>query len=460
MARSRIPHLLVLLTMLLGAESLAHAGRWTFARMPTASITPSPAPIASPIETVTSLPSPAPTATASPTPSPEPTATPTPLPITPIAPLAPGAFALPPNRVNLLLLGMDRRGIDRRGRTDTMILVSIDPEEPSVRMVSLPRDWWVRLPNGSEHKLNTAYPTGGFEFLRATLRMNLGLSVDRYAAIDFDGMRRLIDALGGVDVLVRCPLYDVFPLPDRPSMTGTLDLRTPGWYHLDGLQALWYMRSRLSTSDYHRARRQHQVLRAMFRKLRSGDWIWRIPELWPAIQQTVQTNLSLGEAVWLGMIGRRLSEDRIAHAYLHATMVSSRTLYLPPPTTGITEPMELSIYVATEATIPYLRRFLTEPITEQAWTSIELINATGNPDRGDIAEEVLAEAGFRVTRRADVPAENVPTRVIGLRGESGTERGRLLRALRLPASRFEAAPEPEATIPYRIWIGPDFNPCP
>ena len=461
MARSRIPHLIVLLAMLLGAEHLARAGRWTFPRVPTASITPSRAPIASPFETATPLPSPTLTVIPSLTPSPEPTATPTPLPITPIAPLARSAFALPPNRVNLLLLGMDRRGIEGRSRTDTMILVSIDPDEPSARLVSLPRDWWVRLPNGGEHKLNTAYPMGGFEFLRATLRLNLGLSVDRYAAIDFDGMRRLIDALGGVDVLVRCPLYEVFPDPDHPTLTGTLDLRTPGWHHLDGLHALWYMRSRLSTSDYHRARRQHQVLRAMFRKLRSGDWIWRIPELWPAIQQTVQTNLSLGEMVWLGRIGQRLSEDRIVHAYLHATMISSRTLYLPPPTTGVTQPMELWIYVATDATIPYLQRFLTEPIPEPGQrTPVELINATGNPDRGDIAEDVLAEAGFRVVRRIDLAGSAVPTQVIGLKGGSGGEQGRLLRALRLPARRFEAAPEPDAAVPYRIWIGPDFNPCP
>jgi len=464
MGRSWILHVSLLLVLLLGTDRLAYDRRWLHipsgASFPAAS--PTPAMGREPSPTPPPTPVPTRTATASPTPSPTPTTTPTPPPITPIAPTAPGAFALPPDRVNLLLLGMDRQGIEGRSRTDTMILVSIDPEEPSARLVSLPRDWWVRLPNGSEHKLNTAYPIGGFEFLRATLRMNLGLSVDRYVAIDFDGMRRLIDALGGVDVLVRCPLYDVFPDPDHPTLTGTLDLRIPGWYHLDGLHALWYMRSRLSTSDYDRSRRQHQVLRAMLRKLKSGDWLWRIPELWPAVQQTVQTNLSLGETVWLAMIGRRLSEDRIAHAYLHVTMVSSRTLYLPPPTTGVTQPLELSILVATDATIPYLRRFLLEPLPDRTQgTPVELINATGSPDRGDIAEDVLAEAGFRVIRRVDLPESDAPTRVMGLRaGDRSAERGRLLRALRLPPGRFEAAPEPDAASPYRVWIGPDFNPCP
>ncbi|MFN3929378.1 MAG: LCP family protein [Thermoflexus sp.] len=453
MPRSFFLRAMILLGLLLSTAGLGE-GRREVPAPP-----PSPTPLLSPTPSPTATPTRPPTVTPSPVPTP--TRTPTPPPITPIAPLAPGAFALPPNRVNLILLGMDRRGIGARGRTDTMILVSIDPDEPSARLVSLPRDWWVRLPNGGEHKLNTAYAMGGFEFLRATLRLNLGLSVDRYAAIDFDGMRRLIDALGGVEVLVRCPLYDVFPLPDRPGLTGTLDLRTPGWYHLDGLHALWYMRSRLSTSDYHRARRQHQVLRAMFRKLQSGQWILRVPELWPAIQQTVQTNLTLGEVVWLGMVGRRLSEDRIAHAYLHATMVSSRTLYLPPPTTGVTQPLELWIYVATERTVPYLRRFLTEPLREYSeWTPVELLNETGDRVRGDIAEDVLAEAGFRVMRRVELPAGEGRTKVIGLREGTWGERERLLRALRLPAARFEFAPEPDATVPYRIWIGSDFNPCP
>ncbi len=380
--------------------------------------------------------------------------------MTPIVPLAPGTFALPPNRVNLILLGMDRWGIEARGRTDTMILVSIDPEEPSARLVSLPRDWWVHLPNGGEHKLNVVYPIGGFEFLRATLQLNLGLSVDRYAAIDFSGMRRLIDALGGVDVLVRCPLADVFPDPDHPGQAWVLDLRTPGWYHLDGLHALGYMRSRLSTSDYDRARRQHQVLRAMFQKLKSGDWIGRIPALWPAIRQTVQTNLSLGEVVWLAMIGRRLSEERIVHAYLHPTMVFSSTLYLPPPSVGVTQPITLSALIATEQTVAFLRRFLTEPIQDyERWTPVELINATGHPERGDIAVDLLVEAGFRVVRRADLAAEERPTQVIGLQGRSRAERERLLRALRIPASRFEIAPEPDAAALYRVWIGKDFDPC-
>jgi LCP family protein required for cell wall assembly len=449
---------LVLVALLLSLPELSSRGRWR--PLPTAAGKTMAEPVAG---TPTPSPTPPPTLTPSPTPSPAPTATATltPVPMTPIAPGGSVGLGLPPNRVNIILLGMDRWDIERRGRTDTMILVSIDPDEPSVRMVSIPRDLWVRLPWGGEHKLNTAYPSGGFEGLRSTLRLNLGISVDRFVAIDFTGMRRLIDALGGVDVLVRCPLYDVFPDPDYPTLTYTLDLRTPGWYHLDGKLAMGYMRSRLTTSDYHRARRQQQVLRAMFRKLRSENLLPRIPELWPAIRRMVHTNLSLGEVVWLAWVGRRLSEDRIAHAYLHATMVSSRTLYLPPPTTGVTQPLELWIYVQTGNTIPFLRRFLTEPLPNPAErTPVELINATGEEARGDIAEEMLAEAGFRVTRRIELRREEQPTRVIMLREGGGSEAGRLLRALRVSFSRLERAPEPDATVPYRIWLGPDFNPCP
>jgi LCP family protein required for cell wall assembly len=436
---------LVLVALLLSLPELSSRGRWRL--LPMAAGKTMAEPVAG---TPTPSPTPPPTLAPSPTPSPTPTATAmlTPVPMTPIAPGGSVELGLPPNRMNIILLGMDQWDIERRGRTDAMILVSIDPDEPSVRMVSIPRDLWVRLPWGGEHKLNTAYPSGGFEGLRSTLRLNLGISVDRFVAIDFTGMSQLIDALGGVDVLVRYPLYE-------------LGLRTPGWYHLDGKQAIAYMRSRLTTSDYHRARRQQQVLRAMFRKLRSENLLPRIPELWPAIRRMVHTNLSLGEVVWLAWVGRRLSEDRIAHAYLHVTMAPSRTLYLPPPTTGVTQPLELWIYVQTENTIPFLRRFLTEPLPNPAErTPVELINATGEEARGDIAEEVLAEAGFRVTRRIELPREERPTRVIMLREGGGSEAGRLLRALRVSFSRLERAPEPDATVPYRIWLGPDFNPSP
>ena len=449
----------------------------------------SPSRLANGEEAATAIPSPALPAAPSPTPapSPMPTATPTPVPptptptpglparwaLTPTPPPAPvgvpeGAppprplLSFPPGRVNLLLLGSDRRPGERVGRTDTIILVSIDPEGPSARLLSIPRDLWMYIPGWQSHKINTAYPHGelsgypggGYGLLRDTLRYNLGIVTHGYALVDFQGMRAIIDALGGVDVLVRCPLYDVFPDPDDPTITGTLNLPAPGYYHLDGKQALWYMRSRYSTGDADRARRQQQVLEGMLDRLKEGGWLSRAPALWSGLRRTVQTDLGLDEVLWLASLGLRMDRSRIARGSLHPVVASARIT--------TTSENELFIYLPTEQTYAYLERFLLGPLPSQAspLTRVELINASGNALYAGMAVEILREAGFGVVRTAEVEPDGRPSRVLALHpGSSAGAAQSLLRALHLPASRLESAPEPGAEVAYRIWLGADFNPC-
>ena len=425
----------------------------------------SPTPSPSPIPTATPVPSPTPVPTPSPTPA---------LPArwsTPVVPRVSATFSLsgpvptphpalplPPDRVNLLLLGSDRRAGQALGRTDTIIVASIDPREPSVRLLSIPRDLWVYIPGWTYHKVNTAYvhgelvryPGGGYGVLRDTLFYNLGLPTHGYALVDFLGMRQLIDALGGVEVTVRCPFNETFVDPADPTITHTLSLPGPGRYRLDGNEALWYMRSRRIGGDYGRSRRQQQVLEAMWKRLKEGGWLLRVPQLWISLRQTVQTDLGLEELAWLASVGLRLDRSRIVHGWLH-TVVS--------PTTSVEG---LSIYVPTEKTHAYLQRFLIGPIEppQAPAVRVEAINATGNPIDGELAAEILGEAGFGVARVLEVAPDGQPTRVLALSSASDPAvRRRLLQALRLPATRVEAAPEPGAEAAYRIWLGSDFNPC-
>lgn len=368
----------------------------------------------------------------------------------------------PPKRVNLLLLGSDRRPGERLGRTDTIILASIDPDEPSVRLLSIPRDLWVYIPGWGFNKINTAYvhgeltryPGGGYGLLQDTLRYNLGLAVHGYALVDFDGMRTIIDALGGVDVNVRCPLYDVFPDPDNPAITGTLSLPTPGRYHLDGKHALWYMRSRHSTGDLDRSRRQQQVLEGLLDRLREGGWLLRVPSLWSGIRQTVQTDLGLDEVLWMASVGLRLDRSRIARGWLHSVVESRRI--------STTTESELFIYLPTEQMYSYLERFLLGPLPSRASpvARVEVINASGNAVYGEMAVEILREAGFEVVRMVEAAPDGRPTRVIVISppGSLSTTQA-LMRAFRLPSSRLEVSPEPGAEVPYRVWLSSDFNPC-
>ncbi len=441
---------------------------------------PAPAPSSWPTPTLQ------PTGTPTPTPTSAPTFTPLPPPSTP-TPAFPARWAVtptprpeasgespagipephpplafPPRRVNLLLLGSDRRPGERIGRTDTIIFASIDPDEPSVRLLSIPRDLWVYIPGWGFNKINTAYvhgelaryPGGGYGLLQDTLRYNLGLTAHGYALVDFGGMRTIIDTLGGVDVNVRCPLYDVFPDPDNPAITGTLSLPAPGRYHLDGQQALWYMRSRHSTGDFDRSRRQQQVLEGLLDRLKEGGWLLRIPSLWSGIRQMVQTDLGLEEVLWLASIGVRLDRSRIARGWLHPVLASG--------TISTTAENGLFVYRLTEQADSYLERFLLGPLPSEASpiARVEVINASGNPFYGEMAVELLREAGFQAVRMVEAAPDGRPTRVIATDSAgSSAAASALLRAFRLPGSRLEVSPEPGAEAPYRVWLGADFNPC-
>lgn len=163
--------------------------------------------------------------------------------------------------VNILLIGQDRRPGEERQRSDSMVLLSINPKTKDVAMVSFLRDLYVELPGDySANRLNTAYALGGFELLKQTLRMNFGVSVDGCFGVDFDGFRDVIDAVGGVDIELSAPESEVVG-------GGAV----AGINHLNGEQALEYARIRKLDSDFGRAERQRKVLSAAIASLKGSS---------------------------------------------------------------------------------------------------------------------------------------------------------------------------------------------
>jgi len=194
-----------------------------------------------------------------------------------------------------------------------MILVSIDPEDKIVSMVSIPRDLYVAVPGYGKTRLNLAdnigeaqyYPGGGPALLRATLEENLGITFDHYIRIDFQGFVEVIDTLGGIDVDVQCPTE--LWVPNMKSPGEYLLLRTvpATMQHMDGELALIYSRCRGHTPVLDRDRRQREVLVAIRDRvveLGIPGLLPRLFELLNSMQRNVQTDLEPAEILSLAQL--------------------------------------------------------------------------------------------------------------------------------------------------------------
>ena len=212
---------------------------------------------------------------------------------------------------NILLLGTDQRDLEFVGRTDTIIVLAIDEANNRASLISLPRDLYLPIPGVGYSRINTAYafgeerqPGGGLPLLMSTIERNFGIPIERYVRIDFSGFEGVVDAVGGVDVVVDCPLTD--ELMYRYFQVYTLE---PGNYHMDGEQALYYARSRKTTNDFDRARRQQRVLLAIRKRVLEGNMLPRIPALWLAMRDVVDTNLSPADIASLAKLGATLEGE-------------------------------------------------------------------------------------------------------------------------------------------------------
>ena len=373
------------------------------------------------------------------------------------------------NTINIVLLGSDKRPNSPGWRTDVIIVVSINPDIPAVNMFSIPRDTWVYIPNWRYTRINLAdahgeannFPGGGPGLVAETLQYNFGIPIQYYARVDFNGFKRLIDSTGGVDVVADCPLYDIFP--DNPpevsdvgfmEITGTIDIPAAGIYHLDGKHALWYARSRKTTSDFDRSRRQQRVLRALWDGIKEQGIVGQLPTLWGELNSTVQTDLNLNDVLYLANLGTQIDRSRIKSGFLDGQ-------YAHRFVSGEGASVFLFNWEEISTT---LQSAVTPPITFKAGqpsASIEVLNGTGHPDWDAVGADRLAWAGYRVLNFGAADRPDYATTVIYdyRTTTKGTRLNELGRLFRVPAQNLVSQPDPNATLEYRIILGNDWDPC-
>lgn len=213
-------------------------------------------------------------------------------------------------RFTVLVMGMDQRPGDFGSsiRTDTMILISLDPKSDRVGILSIPRDLFVEIPGYGLQRINTAFQAGQLEgesggprLAMQTVQYNFGIRVNEYVLVDFNAFVRIIDLVGGVHVNVPYDIYD----PLYPDMNYGYDpfYIKAGWQKLDGQTALKYARSRHSSDDIDRSRRQQQVLYALRDQVLAANKIPELApkafELWAELSQGIKTGLSLDQILQL-----------------------------------------------------------------------------------------------------------------------------------------------------------------
>lgn len=214
-----------------------------------------------------------------------------------------GILPHPEGQVNILLLGSDQRPDDGGFRTDTIQLLTINPNEGSVKLTSFPRDLYVYIPGYTVQRINVAMARGGFDLLATTMEYNFGVRPDYYVLTNFWSFEGVIDSIGGITVYASLDMCD-----QRDGYESYCVYQGYTW--MDGETALWYVRSRHSTGDIDRGRRQQEVLQAMFEQLLSLNGLSRAPELYEMYKQNVTTDLDFSILRDLLPIASHLAETQ------------------------------------------------------------------------------------------------------------------------------------------------------
>jgi LCP family protein required for cell wall assembly len=231
---------------------------------------------------------------------------------------------------NILLLGSDN---DNKYSypallTQVMMIVHVDPDNNSVYMISIPRDSWVYVPlKGAMHKIDQAFFFGaaqhnsfddGVRSARQTIEQDYGITIDRYAWVGLSGFASVIDTLGGVDIDVTHPIVDdTYPDDTRANPNDPFAIKrlylAPGPQHLNGLEALEYVRSRHAdlVGDIGRTNRQQEVLQALKKKLTVPNIIDHFQQLIADAAGKVYTDLSPQELLAFANFGRTLPSSGI-----------------------------------------------------------------------------------------------------------------------------------------------------
>jgi LCP family protein required for cell wall assembly len=378
--------------------------------------------------------------------------------------------AAPPlkDRVTVLLMGVDNRPGQTASRTDSIMLLTVDPAHGSAGMLSFPRDMLLPVPALNDTvKINTVhvygevrnYPGGGPAMLRDTISDLIGYPIDYYVRVDFDGFREIIDLIGGVDIQVARDIRDD-KYPDENYGYDPLYIPA-GLQHMDGALALKYARVRHIDTDYQRAARQQQVILAVKdRVIQPGQLatlLPRLPGLMLAMANSVQTDMPVEKGI---MVVRALGQMDLANP-TRAVIDNTMGVTSLDPTWGSSLTPDMDKVKAAAAAVfgetpsgPTVEEVARQAIQSEA-ARVVVLNGTTEGGLGTEVAAGLTADGFQVVAVGNADRADYGQSVLITYGDGlNATREALVSRFGMPPDRVRSE-SPSETVDFTLVVGED-----
>ncbi|MDA1329487.1 MAG: LCP family protein [Chloroflexi bacterium] len=336
-------------------------------------------------------------------------------------------------RVTILVMGLDYRdweAAEGPARSDTMILLTIDPVAKTAGILSVPRDLWAVIPGFTPNKINTAYyfgelynvPGGGPGLAMRTVEQTIGVPIDYYARIDFSAFIDFIDIFGGVKIDIPAPIT-VDPI--GPAQIKNLK---PGVQTLPGIIALAYARERHAPGgDFARAQRQQQIIIGIRDRILDFNLlpglVANAPQIFAQLSSGIHTNLPLNDAIQLAVLASQIKKEDIKTGVIGEKYIvygrSPDDLAILIPIPDKIRELRDEIFTGDTALGPLTEGTSEERMIKEA-ARISLQNGTSNPDIGTTTQNHLLALGANILELRNATASYSQTVVIDHTGNPYT----------------------------------------
>ena len=349
------------------------------------------------------------------------------------------------DKIIVMIMGVDERE-DDVGRSDTLMVATLDPKKKKAALLSIPRDTRVKIRGYGFDKINSAYAYGGYELTKDTVEDLIGVHMEHHILINIKSFKKIIDAIGGVDINVEKRMYYEDVWDDDGGLL--IDLQ-PGPQHMDGNTAITYVRYRDEEGDIGRIRRQQKFMQAVMDRITSPAIIPRIPSIIKEVISSVETDLSMKQ-----LIEFATSLKDAQKTGLQAEMLPGKPIYIDGVSYWLPDLAKLRTTVANTLDCT-LDKSLRDDLAEDTREYEQSIPDNARELNAEEAREIYRRENTedieraRKIKRKDLTDETLRRDPYERANERSAERDsdRVDEPINTPATKAEPAEQPKSRVP-------------